>query len=83
MCKTAVTYLHKHLIHHKCNAIIDQLIIPKRKSSSIYVRDPQIGMYHASLDRIVELYYKLPANVKAMKIGPFKRYLKKNTVKIS
>ena len=47
------------------------------------VRDPQIGMCHASLDRIVELYNKLPANIKAMKIRPFKRYLKKDTVKTS
>ena len=83
MCKTAVTYLQTHLIHRKCNAIIDRLVIPKRKSSTIYVRDPKIWMCHASLDRIVELYNKLPANVKAMKIWPFKRYLKKNTVKTS
>ena len=76
MCKTMVSFLHKHLFHRKCKAIIDQLIIPKRKSSIIYVRKLQNGTYHGSLDQNVDLYNKLPTNVKAMKVGPFKRYLK-------
>ena len=33
MTKTAVTYLHKHLVHRKCNSVIKQLKITMRKAT--------------------------------------------------
>ena len=80
MLKVAVQYLHKHLNHKKCNALIDELIIPKRSTSHIYVKKPQYGTYTASLDRIVEIYNQLPASAKLMTTRQFKKYRKKNEV---
>ena len=40
ICKTAVKYLHKHLLNRKYDAVIDQLKIPKRQISMIYVKQP-------------------------------------------
>ena len=81
MAKTAVKYLHKHIIKCKCEVVLSQLIIPKRKASSGYVKQPQLSNYHTSLDKIVEIYNLLPASAKAKQMGPFKRYLTKNTIK--
>ena len=81
ICKAALRFIHKHLIKKTCGAIINQLSIPKRSVSMIYVKDPQSGTYHASIDRIIEVYNKLPTKVKEMSIGQFKKYLQKNEVK--
>ena len=40
ICKTAATFLHKHLTHRKCDSLINQLVIPKKIASHIYVRNP-------------------------------------------
>merc|ERR1711954_538391 len=81
MCKASVKFIHKHLLHQKCEAIIEQLIILKRKSSIIYVKQPQLSPYHASIDRMVDLYNKLPAEVKLMTMGQFKKYINQNQIK--
>ena len=81
MFKTAMKFIHKHLITRKCGAILSQMIIPKRKASHIYMKQPQLGQYTSSLDRIIEVYNKLPASIRVMNIGPFKKYLKKNDIK--
>ena len=47
----------------------------------IHLRKPQSGQYHASIDKVVDLYNKLPAKVKAMSIGLFKKYMKSNEIK--
>ena len=83
MLKTAASYIHKHLQHQKCYSLTDQLIIPKRKVSLLYVKKPQIGIYNASLDKIIELYNRLPPNVRVMTMRQFKIYLLKNKVKPS
>ena len=80
MRKTAATFLHKHLTTAKCHDLILQLKIPKRIASPIFVRDPQLGNYNCSLDRIVEVYNSLPLDLKAKKVMPFKRYLKKHDI---
>ena len=72
MCKTAVSYLHKHLLHKECSSLMNQLVVPKRKASQIYVKQPQNSIYMASIDKITDLYNKLPVEVKSMKMGPFK-----------
>ena len=81
MSKTAVTFIHKQLSHQKCKSIVEKLKIPKRKISHIYVRNPQNGTYPASLDRLVELYNKLPPETKTKTMGQFKSYLRKNDIK--
>ena len=81
MWKTAVTYLHKHLSHKKCHSLINQLVIPKRIASQIYIKRPKNSIYTASIDKITELYNKLPLKVKFMTIGSFKRYMRKNDIK--
>ena len=83
MTKATVTYMHKHLKHKKCHSFINQLVIPKRIASQIYVKRPQNGIYTASIDKITELYNKLPLEVKSMNIGPFKKYLQKHDIKTS
>ena len=83
MAKTLATFLPKNLSHMHCDSLINQLIIPKRKTSKIYIRKPQQGLYHAAIDKIVEGYNLLPAEVKSLNMGPFKRYMRKNTIKIS
>ena len=40
--KVSAQYIHKHLKTKKCSALIDELIIPKRKISHIYVKQPQM-----------------------------------------
>ena len=81
MCKASVRFMHKHIHNQKCKAILDQLVIPRRKISMIHVRKPQAGQYHASIDRLVELYNKLPPKVKPMSMGQLKKYLKNNDIK--
>jgi len=81
--KTAVKFLHKHLTTRKCESILNQMIIPKRKVSTIYMKQPQLGQYHGALDKIVEVYNKLPPQVRCMKIGAFKKYLSRNPIKIT
>ena len=81
MLKKAPIYMHKDLTHRKCNAIVNQLIIPKRKASCLYVKKPQTGTYNASLDKCVDLYSWIPTNVQEMTIAQFKRYYKKNDMK--
>ena len=81
MCKAAVRFLHKHLINRKCDSILNKMIIPKRKISMIHLRKPQSGQYHGSLDKVVDLYNKLPAKVKTMTIRQFKKYMKNNDIK--
>ena len=83
MFKMAALYLHKHLSHRKCKSLVNQLIIPKRVASTIYVKKPQIGMYNASLDKCVENYNRIPSNVKSMTHRQFKKYYKKNSIKTS
>ena len=81
--KTAAKYMHKHLMHRKCDAVINDLIIPKRVSSHIYVRNPLNGVYNASLDKITELYNRMPAVTKSMTMRQFNRYCTKNDIKQS
>ena len=81
--KTAVKFLHKHLTTRKCESILNQMIIPKRKVSTIYMKQPQLGQNHGALDKIVEVYNKLPPQVRCMKIGAFKKYLSRNPIKIT
>ena len=81
--KASLSFIHKHLTHRKCSALIDQLIIQKRKSSPIFVSKPQNGIYHGLLDRIIEMYNCLPTEAKTLRPGPFKRYLKKKDKKHS
>ena len=35
--KASLSFIHKHLTHRKCSALMDQLMIPKGKSSPIFV----------------------------------------------
>merc|ERR1711954_251067 len=79
MAKTAVKYLHKHITTGKCESVLNQLIVPKRKASSVFVKQPQLGNYHTSLDKIVKIHNLLPASAKAKQMGPFKRYLANKT----
>ena len=81
MRKTAAQYAHKHIKHQKCSALIDELVIPKRVTSHIYTKRPQIGNYCASLDKTIELYNNLPAKAKLMTVRQFKKYCKKNDLK--
>ena len=83
MLKVAVQYIHKHLNHKKCNALIDELVIPKRSTSHIYVKKPQNGTYTASLDKIIKIYNLLPASAKLMTMRQFKKYCRKNDIKSS
>ena len=83
MKKTAALFIHKHLNHQKCPSILNQLVIPKRKASWLYVRSPQLGTYNASFDKCVELYNRVPSNVQEMTVRQFKKYYKKNDLKPS
>ena len=83
MCKAAVKFLHKHLRYRRCDSILNQLIIPKRQVSMIIVKQPQLSPYPSSLDKIVYLYNKLPAEVKSMTMGQMKKYLNRNPIKTS
>ena len=83
MKKTAALFIHKHLKHKKCPAILNQLVIPKRKASWLYVKNPQIGTYNASFDKCIELYNRVPANVQDMSVRQFKKYYKKHDIKPS
>merc|ERR1711954_205312 len=75
MCKASVKFIHKHLLHQKCEAIIEQLIILKRKSSIIYVKQPQLSPYHASDPNNEvpkwELTFKPTVPTKANDINPY------------
>ena len=79
--KVAAKYIHTHLHFRKSSALIEELILPKRSASIIYMKNPQIGTYSASLDKLVNIYNMLPQNAKTMNPAKFKRYLKKNEVK--
>ena len=83
MSKTAVTFVHKHLSHLKCISITEKLKIPKRKISHIYVRNPLNSTYPSSLDRLVDMYNKLPPETKTITMGQFKAYMRKNDIKTS
>ena len=63
--------------------MINQLIIPKRTASLIYVKKPQVGIYNASLDKCIKNYNRIPANIRAMTLRQFRRYYKKNSIKTS
>ena len=78
--KVAAQYIHEHIKTRKCSALIDQLIIPKRESSHIYVKQPQMTTYSASLDKSIDLYNHLPAKTKTMTVRQFKKYCKKHDV---
>ena len=81
MAKTAIKYLHKHINAGKCESVLSQLNVQNTKASFFFIKQPQLGNYHTSLDKIVEIYNLLPASAKAKQMGPFKRYLTKNTIK--
>ena len=76
--KISARYIQKHMYHKQCPAIIDKLVVPKREASVVYMRKPQLGVYPASLDKLIQLYNKLPTDTKTMKPQRFKRYLAKN-----
>ena len=78
--KVSAKYIHKHIHHRKCNAMMNELIIPKRAASIVYMKKPLNGVYHGSLDNLIKIYNKLPQNVKMKNPNQFKRYLKKNDV---
>ena len=78
--KTAAKFIQKQLYTRKCPALLDELIIPKRDASIIYLKNPQLGTYPASLDKLINLYNKLPQKTKSMNPSRFKRYLKNNEV---
>ena len=78
--KVSAQYIHKHLKTKKCTALLDELIIPKREISHIYVKQPQMTTYCASLDKSIEMYNLLPAKTKVMTGKQFKKYCKKNNV---
>ena len=56
--KTATKYIHKKIYDRKCPAILEELIIPKRNASIIYMKNPQLGIYPASLDKLIGLHNK-------------------------
>ena len=78
--KTAAKFIHKHLHHQKCPSMMNELIIPKRAASMIYLKNPLNGTYPGSLDKLIQIHNKLPQNVKAKNPNQLKRYLKKNDV---
>ena len=75
--KTAAIFIHKHMSHMKCHSLLNQLRVPKRKASPIYVKKPQVGNYAASLDKCIEVYNRQPTKVKEMTLRQFKKYLMK------
>ena len=79
--KTGLKFPHKAILHKKYESILEQLIIPTRAASKIYMKNLQKGNYNSSLDIIIVDYYnKLPPTVKTMTIRQFNRYLAKHTV---
>ena len=76
--KTSARFIQKHIYLKKCPAILEKLVIPKREASIIYMRKPQMGVYPASLDKLIQLYNSLPLTQKSMKPERYKRYLKKH-----
>ena len=80
MRKTAAKFMHKQITSAKCDDLLMQLKIPKRKASPIYVKDPQLGNYNCSLEKMVEIYNSLPVDLKAKKVVPLKRHLKKHDI---
>merc|ERR1711954_419542 len=78
MHKISARYIHKHLFKKQCPSVIEKLIIPKRDASIIYMKNPQLGVYPASLDKLILMYNKLPLATKSMKPQKFKKYLVKN-----
>ena len=83
MRKTAALFTHKHIKHRKCPALLNQMVIPKRTASWIYMKKPQMGVYSASLDKCVDLYNRIPTNVQEMTIRQFRKYYKKNDIKLN
>ena len=79
--KVAAKYIHKHLHLRKCPALMNELIIPKRSASIIYMKNPLNDTYPGSLDKLIQIYNKLPQDVKSKNPNQFKWYLKKNEVK--
>ena len=78
--KVSAKFIHKHLHFRKCPALMEELVIPKRAASLIYLKNPLNGIYPGSLDRLIQTYNKLPQNVKAKNPNQLKRYLKKHDV---
>ena len=76
--KTSARYIHKHIFHKKCPAVMDRMIIPKRDATIIYMKKPQLGVYPASLDKLVQLYNSMPLKLKAMKPPKLKKHFVKN-----
>ena len=79
--KTLARFIQKHLYLRKCPAILEKMVIPKCDASIIYKSKPQLGVYLASLDRLVQLHNRLPQSTKSMKLARFKKYLIKNDLK--
>ena len=78
--KVAAIYIHKHLHHQNCEAMMSELIIPKRAASTIFMKNPLSSVYPGSLDSLIKLYNKFPQNLKSKNPNQFKRYLKKHDV---
>ena len=64
-----------------CPALLEKMLIPKRNATKIYMKNPQTGIYPASIDRLVGIYNGLSQNVKNMNPARFKRHLLKNDIK--
>ena len=79
--KTSARFIQKHMYLKQCPSIIEKLVIPKREVSMIYMRKPQLGVHPASLDKLIQLYNRLPQSHKTMKPARFKKYLTKNYLK--
>merc|ERR1711954_50654 len=62
--KVSTKFIHKHLHHRKCQSLMNELIIPKRSASIIYLKNPLISTYPGSLDRIIQIFNKQPQKVK-------------------
>ena len=78
--KVSAIYIHKHLHHRNCEAMMSELIIPTRSASTIYMKNPLSPVYPGSLDNLIKMYNKLPQNLKSKNPNQFKRYLKKHDV---
>ena len=83
--KASFKLIHKMVENRKPKQIVDQIRIPVRKSSKIYMRDgiESLRASRSPLNASVELYNAIPPSFRAMKHKRLKKELKKVTIDYS
>ena len=81
--KNNLKYIHRIMTEGKVEQILNELKIPERSSSKIYMKNPSKETNKSSLEHQIDMYNALPNSLRILQPNKLKRKLRKSEFKLA